>query len=75
MIRLQDNTVKLLIEANEKIKIKSFNISKPYWSTTIDYIVEDLKDEMNPDLEALMKSVKNSFSRYIKFLNFCFCYF
>lgn len=67
MIRLQDNTVKLLIEANEKIKIKSFNISKPYWSTTIDYIVEDLKDEMNPDLEALMKSVKNSFSRYIKF--------
>ena len=67
MMRLQDNTVKLLIEAGEKIKINSLNISKPYWATTIDYVIEDLQDEPTPDLEILMKSVKNSFSRYVKF--------
>ncbi|MCR5506838.1 MAG: endopeptidase La [bacterium] len=67
MLRLQDNTVKLLVEATSKVKITSFNISKPYWATTIEYVPEDLNFENNNDIEILTKSVRNSFSRYIKF--------
>ncbi len=67
MLRLQDNTVKLVIEATSKVKITSFNVSKPYWETTIDYISEDLSFEDNKDIEMLTKSVRNSFLRYIKF--------
>lgn len=67
MLRLQDNTVKLVIEATSKVKITSFDISKPYWLTTIDYLTEDLNFEGNSDIEALTKSVRNSFMRYVKF--------
>ncbi|MBR1545085.1 MAG: LON peptidase substrate-binding domain-containing protein, partial [Alphaproteobacteria bacterium] len=67
MLRLQDNTIKLLVEATSKVKITSFNISKPYWSTTIEYMPEDLNFENNNDIEILTKSVRNSFQRYIKF--------
>ncbi len=67
MLRLQDNTVKLLVEATSKVKITSFDISKPYWQTTIDYIPEDLNFSGNSDIEVLTKSVRNSFSRYMKF--------
>ena len=66
MIRLQDNTVKLVVEATDKVRIKSFEISKPYWETTIDYIPEDLDFEGNYDIEVLTKSTRNSFARYIK---------
>ena len=67
MLRLQDNTVKLLVEATSKVKISNLDISKPYWATQIDYIPEDLNFEGNIDIETLTKSVRNSFSRYIKF--------
>ena len=67
MLRLQDNTVKLLVEATSKVKISNLDISKPYWATKIDYIPEDLNFEGNIDIETLTKSVRNSFSRYIKF--------
>ena len=67
MLRLQDNTVKLLVEATSKVKITSFDISKPYWQTTIDYIPEDLNFTGNTDIELLTKSVRNSFARYMKF--------
>lgn len=67
MLRLQDNTVKLLVEATDKIKITSFDISKPFWETTIDYISEDVDFEGNSDIEALTKSIRNSFARYVKF--------
>ncbi len=67
MLRLQDNTVKLLVEATSKVKITNLDIAKPYWATTIDYIPEDLNFEGNTDIETLTKSVRNSFSRYIKF--------
>ena len=33
MLRLQDNTVKLLVEATSKVKITNLDIAKPYWAT------------------------------------------
>ena len=66
MIRLQDNTVKLVVEATDKVRIKSFEIAKPYWETTIDYVPEELEFEGNYDIEVLTKSIRNSFARYIK---------
>ncbi|MBR4315640.1 MAG: endopeptidase La [Alphaproteobacteria bacterium] len=67
MLRLQDNTVKLLVEATSKVKITNLDIAKPYWATTIDYIPEDLNFEGNTHIETLTKCVRNSFSRYITF--------
>ena len=67
MLRLQDNTVKLLVEATDKVEIKGLNISKPYWSTTINFLQEDVEFEGNQDIENLTKSIRNSFSRYIRF--------
>ena len=66
MLRLQDNTIKLLVEATDKIQIKSFDMTKPYWETTIDYISEDLLFEGNIEIENITKSIRNSFSRYMK---------
>lgn len=68
MLKLQDNTIKLLIEANKKVKIKSLDISKPYLTTSFDIINENKEyDEDDKDIKLLMKSIINSFSKYIKF--------
>ncbi len=67
MLRLQDNTVKLLVEATDKVKIKNLNISKPFWQTNIDYISEDLYSLEDDEIKLLTKSIANSFSRYVKF--------
>ena len=42
MLKLQDNTIKLLIEANQKVKINALNISKPYLTATVETLSENL---------------------------------
>ncbi|MBD5405767.1 endopeptidase La [bacterium] len=68
MLKLQDNTIKLLIEANQKVKIKSLDISKPYLTTSVDIIHEDIQyNKEDKEIKLLTKSIINSFSRYMKF--------
>ena len=65
MLKLQDNTIKLLIEATDKVKINSVDMSKPYLTANIEVVNEDL-DFANQDVEILTKAIANSFSRYAK---------
>lgn len=65
ILKLQDNTIKLLIEATDKVKINTIDISKPYLTASIEYINEDLYSD-DKDIEILSKAIINTFSRYAK---------
>lgn len=68
MVRLQDNTIKLLIEAMQKVKVKTVDISKQYLTASVEPIYEDLEyGEDNKEVKSLVKSIINAFSRYTKF--------
>jgi ATP-dependent Lon protease len=66
MIRLQDNTIKLLVEAIDKVRILSLDISKPYLTAGVEKVWENLGWGSDPDMEVLLKSVAGSFTRYVK---------
>ena len=66
MLKLQDNTVKILIEATEKVEINNLIISKPFWEADISPLHEEQINITNPEIENLIKSIKNSFIRYLK---------
>jgi len=64
MLRLPDNTVKVLIEGKYRAKIKSFRCeNEGYYSE-----VERANDVVDSDVEveASMRSVKNIFEQYVK---------
>ncbi len=68
MVRLQDNTIKLLIEATQKVRVKTVDISKQYLTASVEPIYEDLEyAEDSKEVKSLVKSIINAFSRYTKF--------
>ena len=67
LVRLQDGTVKLLVEATEKIRMLEFDSSGPYFAGRIEAAREELSSDGSPEVEMLMKSVISGFARYVKF--------
>ena len=65
MLKLQDHTIKLLIEATDKVKINTLNMSKPYLTASIEYINEDLYSD-DKDIEILTRAIINTFTRYAR---------
>src|SRR5690606_14546806 len=64
MLRLPDNTVKVLIEGKYRARIEKFeNTDKGYFAT-VTKCVDQKDDEIN--LEATMRSIKNTFEKYVK---------
>lgn len=64
MLRLPDNTVKVLIEGKYRAKIDSFEGSpEGYWATVTKCASEVGN---NVDLEASMRGIKTTFEQYVK---------
>ncbi len=64
MLRLPDNTVKVLIEGKDRAKLKALTDNNGMLTAEIDI----LKDRVNSDLnvEAMIRSVKIIFEQYVK---------
>ncbi|MDD0853790.1 endopeptidase La [Halobacteriovorax sp. GB3] len=64
MLRLPDNTVKVLIEGKYRAKIDSFHASSDgYWAEVSKCVPE----QSNPvNIEATMRSIKSVFEQYVK---------
>jgi len=64
MLRLPDNTVKVLIEGRYRAKISEFESSSKGYFATVQKMVGE---QGNPvELEATVRSIKNIFEQYVK---------
>ncbi|MCB9062706.1 MAG: endopeptidase La [Halobacteriovoraceae bacterium] len=64
MLRLPDNTVKVLIEGKYRAEVQSFeNNEEGYWAT-VKKCHTEVKDPVS--LEAMMRSIKTTFEQYVK---------
>ncbi len=64
MLRLPDNTFKVLIEGKYRAKIENFDSStKGYWVEVLK-TPDEIDDNIN--LEAVMRTVKSTFEQYVK---------
>ena len=64
MLRLPDNTVKVLIEGKYRARLKKFDSSEKGIYGTIEECVTKVGDLV--ELEAVMRSIKNTFEQYVK---------
>lgn len=64
LIRLPDNSVKILVEGKRRSKIKEFIINQDLFSVEIEVIEEP--ESTTPETKALMRSVPSTFETYIK---------
>ena len=64
MLRLPDNTVKVLIEGKYRAKIKSFRCENDGYYSDVEKCADIIESDV--EVEASMRSVKNIFEQYVK---------
>ncbi|MBT3587009.1 MAG: endopeptidase La [Halobacteriovoraceae bacterium] len=64
MLRLPDNTVKVLIEGKYRASIKDFHASPDGYWADVEKCANEVEDQVN--LEATMRSIKTTFEQYVK---------
>ena len=64
MLRMPDNTAKLLVQGIERIHIKKYTATDPFFRAKVD-VLHDIFDENDVETEALATNAKNQFSRMI----------
>ena len=64
LLRLPDDTVKVLVEGKSRARIVEYKQSSPHFTTLVEEIKEP--EEENVELEALMRSVQTVFENYVK---------
>lgn len=64
MLRLPDNTVKVLIEGKYRAKIKSFRCEADGYFAEVDKTADVIESDV--EVEASMRSVKSIFEQYVK---------
>lgn len=64
LLRLPDGTVKVLIEGKKRVKIEKFINEETYYKVQVSYLEEKPTDEL--ESQALVRSVKNTFEKYVK---------
>lgn len=64
LIRLPDNSVKILVEGKKRSKIKEFPLNQDLFMVEIEEIKEP--ESITPETKALMRSVPSTFETYIK---------
>ncbi|MCO4754696.1 MAG: endopeptidase La, partial [Bacteriovoracaceae bacterium] len=64
MLRLPDNTVKVLIEGKHRASIKDFECKTEGYFADVEQCADEAMDEV--ELEAVVRSVKNIFESYVK---------
>ena len=64
LLRLPDNTVKVLVEGKQRARIRKFIEIEPFFKVEIEDI-EDLS-ENTAEVEALMRNIHSAFETYVK---------
>lgn len=64
LLRLPDGTVKVLIEGKKRVRIDKFVDSETFFKVSVTPLEEDPVSEV--ELKALVRSVKNTFEKYVK---------
>ncbi|RLA62273.1 MAG: endopeptidase La [Epsilonproteobacteria bacterium] len=64
MLRLPDNTFKVLIEGKYRAKINNFEVTEQGYYGDVSKCVDEVSDQIS--LEALIRTVKSTFEQYVK---------
>lgn len=64
MLRMPDNTAKMLVQGIERIHINKFTTTEPFFRAKVD-VLHDIFDKDDVETEALATNAKNQFSRMI----------
>ena len=64
MLRLPDNTIKVLIEGKKRARIETFNNDKDGYSAEVVHCEDIMDDQVK--VEASIRSLKNIFESYVK---------
>jgi ATP-dependent Lon protease len=64
MLRMPDNTAKMLVQGISRIHIKEFIETKPFFKAKVN-VLQDVIDKDDVETEALATNAKNQFSRMI----------
>ena len=64
MLRLPDNTIKVLIEGKKRARIETFNNDKDGYSAEVAHCEDVMDDQVK--VEASVRSLKNIFESYVK---------
>lgn len=64
MLRMPDNTAKMLVQGIARIHIKEFTETEPFLKAKVD-VLKDVHDKGDVETEALATNAKNQFSRMV----------
>lgn len=64
MLRMPDNTAKMLVQGIARIHIKEFTETEPFLKAKVD-VLKDVPDKGDVETEALATNAKNQFSRMV----------
>ena len=64
MLRMPDNTAKMLVQGIERIHIKKYTSTEPFFRAKVD-VLHDTFDKDDVETEALATNAKNQFSRMV----------
>jgi ATP-dependent Lon protease len=64
LLRLPDQTVKVLVEGKARVEITRFTQSEPHFAVAIDVVEQE--DLASPESEALIRSLHAAFENYVK---------
>lgn len=64
LLRLPDGTVKVLIEGKRRVEVNKFLDEDSFYKVQVSYIDEGVTDDL--EAQALIRSVKNTFEKYVK---------
>ncbi|MCS6837972.1 MAG: LON peptidase substrate-binding domain-containing protein, partial [Bdellovibrionaceae bacterium] len=64
LLRLPDGTVKVLVEGKQRAKILEFKSQDAFYLVRVETIAEEA--ESSVEVQALIRSVKNTFETYVK---------
>jgi ATP-dependent Lon protease len=64
LLRLPDQTVKVLVEGRSRAHLRSFTRQEPHFSCAIELIAEP--EPKGPEVEALVRSIHTTFENYVK---------
>jgi ATP-dependent Lon protease len=69
MVKLPGDTVRVLVEGISRAKVKEITQEEPYFRASLEEIVYDEDIKKDPEVEALMRNVFDSFEEYINIGN------
>ncbi len=64
MVKMPDETMRVLVQATERVKVERFVSEQPYLVATVDAVPDIL--EPSPELEALTRNVQRTFTEIIE---------